>query len=253
MKKIYIYNKYPELESTLFYPELAAKVTPEWWKKLPFLNDFTFRSRMGIGVDEKFLNEFKQSRKSLQTPTAKGCPAVFDSISSGYILRAWCDIVVSVNENYEITIKEFLPLHENAKEKPTYFDTLEMFSDNKLIKSKNIPKLGSPFYVEGDPGMSILITHPMYHFNQNWITMSGIVCIDKYPINLKWMFNWIGPPGNYVIEYGTPLAQIIPIVREKVKMVKTNKKIDTPMSKCPVLQAQNFIKSKWEYLFKNIK
>lgn len=243
------------MESTLFYPEPAAKVTPTWWRKLPFLNDFTFRSRLGYGIDEKFLEKFKDNTKKLKTTTIKGCPAVFDAVSSGYILRAWCDIIISVNENYEITVQESPSINENNPEKgsPTYFDVLEMFSDKSLIKARNIPKLPSPFYIEGDYGVSILVMHPMYHFNQNWNTIPGIVCIDKYPINLKWMFNWIGEPGNYIIEYGTPIMQIIPIIRHQIKMEKTNKKIETPINRCPVLQLQNFIKSTWQYLYKTIK
>jgi hypothetical protein len=255
MKKIYIYNKCPEMESSIFYPEPAAKVTPEWWKKIPFYNNFDFRSRLGYGVDETFLNNFKESKKQLQTTTIKGCPAVFDAVSSGYILRAWCDIVISVNENYEITVQESPPINENNPEKgkATYFDVLEMFSDTSIIKAKNIPKLQSPLYIEGELGVSLLMTHPMYHFNENWTTIPGIVCIDKYPINIKWMFNWTGKPGNYIIEYGTPIIQLIPIVREKIKMLKTDKKIETPINRCPVLQLQNFIKSTWQYLYKNFK
>ena len=85
------------MEDTLFFPEPAVKLTPKWWKKIPFLNDFKDNSRLGYGVDNNFLNDFKKSKNELKSPTIKGCPAVLDSISSGYILRAWCDIVVSVN------------------------------------------------------------------------------------------------------------------------------------------------------------
>jgi hypothetical protein len=67
------------------------------------------------------------------------------------------------------------------------------------------------------------------------------------------MFHWIGEPGNHVIEYGTPLLQIIPIVRQKVKLEKTNEKIESYFPKCPILQAQKFIKSSWEYLYKTNK
>ena len=136
---------------------------------------------------------------------------------------------------------------------PTHFDSQEMFTSQEIIKQKSIPKVISPFYVKGDPGVSLLVTHPMYHFNENWSTMPGIVCIDKYPIQLKWMFHWIGKPGNYIIEYGTPLLQMIPIVRQKVKLEKTNEKIENLYNKCPVLQVQKFIKSSWEYLYKNNK
>lgn len=255
MKKIYIYNKCPEMEDTVFYPEPSVKLTPKWWKKLPFLNDFDSPSRLGDGINKDFLNNFKKSKNELKTPTIKGCPAVLDSISSGYILRAWCDIIVSVNDIYEITVTETPTIDDFNPEKDSvsYFDSQQMFISQEIIKQKFIPKVASPFYVEGDPGVSMLVTHPMYHFNQNWSTMPGIVCIDKYPVNLKWMFHWIGEPGNYIIEYGTPLLQIIPIVRQKVKLEKTNEKIESVYTKCPVLQIQKFLKSSWEYLYKNTK
>ena len=243
------------MEDTIFYPELSIKSTPKWWKKLPFLNDFDDVSRLGNGIDQDFLNNFKKSKSELKTSTIKGCPAVFDSISSGYILRAWCDIMVSVNDIYEITVSEPPMISDFNPEKDpvTYFDSQEMFTSQEIIKQKSIPKVASPFYIKGDPGVSMLVTHPMYHFNQNWSTMPGIVCIDKYPVNLKWMFHWIGEPGNYIIEYGTPLLQIIPIVRQKVKLEKTNEKIESLYTKCPVLQVQKFLKSSWEYLYKNTK
>ena len=251
MKKIYIYNSDPNSEETIFYPEPAVKNTPEWYRKLPFLNDFNFRSRLGNGIDKNFLENFREDKKHIKQSTAKGCPAVYDSISSGYILKAWTDILVSVNDNYEIMTKQI----ENGvlTNSQSSFDTQEMFHSDSLMKNKNIPKLNSPLFVRTDPGLSLLITHPMYHFNENWISVPGIVCTDKYPIQFKWMFNWIGEPGNYVIEYGTPLLQIIPIVRGKTKIEITNKKIDTPISKCPVMQAQRFIKSQWEYVYKTNK
>ena len=243
------------MEDTIFYPELSIKSTPKWWKKLPFLNDFDDVSRLGNGIDQDFLNNFKKSKSELKTSTIKGCPAVFDSISSGYILRAWCDIMVSVNDIYEITVSEPPMISDFNPEKDpvTYFDSQEMFTSQEIINQKSIPKVASPFYIKGDPGVSMLVTHPMYHFNQNWSTMPGIVCIDKYPVNLKWMFHWIGEPGNYIIEYGTPLLQIIPIVRQKVKLEKTNEKIESLYTKCPILQVQKFLKSSWEYLYKNTK
>ena len=256
MKKIYIYNECPEMEDTVFYPEPSVKLTPKWWKKLPFLNDFDDVSRLGNGINQDFLNNFKKSKNELKTPTIKGCPAVFDSISSGYILRAWCDIIVSVNDIYEIDVTETPTISDfNPKKDPvTYFDSQEMFTSQEIIKQKFIPKVASPFYVKADPGVSMLVTHPMYHFNENWSTMPGIVCIDKYPVNLKWMFHWIGKPGNYIIEYGTPLLQIIPIVRQKVKLEKlslvfhgqklnvrfsyyTNKLFD--LKKCHILKLNN--------------
>ena len=206
-------------------------------------------------MDKEFLNNFKKSKNELKTSTIKGCPAVLDSISSGDILRAWCDIVVSVNDIYEINVTETPMINDFNPEKgvPTHFDSQEMFTSQEIIKQKSIPKVISPFYVKADPGVSLLVTHPMYHFNENWSTMPGIVCIDKYPIQLKWMFHWIGKPGNYIIEYGTPLLQMIPIVRQKVKLEKTNEKIESLYNKCPVLQVQKFLKSSWEYLYKNIK
>ena len=255
MKKIYIYNKCPEMEDTVFYPEPSVKLTPKWWRKLPFLNDFDDVSRLGYGMDKEFLNNFKKGKNELKTSTIKGCPAVLDSISSGYILRAWCDIIVSVNDIYEINVTETPMINDFNPEKgvPTHFDSQEMFTSQEIIKQKSIPKVISPFYVKADPGVSLLVTHPMYHFNENWSTMPGIVCIDKYPIQLKWMFHWIGKPGNYIIEYGTPLLQMIPIVRQKVKLEKTNEKIENLYNKCPVLQVQKFLKSSWEYLYKNNK
>ena len=68
------------------FPEPAVKLTPKWWKKIPFLNDFKDNSRLGYGVDNNFLNDFKKSKNDLKSPTIKGCPDVLDSISSGYIL-----------------------------------------------------------------------------------------------------------------------------------------------------------------------
>ena len=117
MKKIYIYNECPKMEDTVFYPEPSVKLTPKWWKKLPFLNDFDDVSRLGNGINQDFLNNFKKSKNELKTPTIKGCPAVFDSISSGYILRAWCDIVVSVNDIYEINVSEVPKFNDVYPEK----------------------------------------------------------------------------------------------------------------------------------------
>ena len=179
MKKIYIYNKCPEMEDTIFYPEPSIKATPKWWKKLPFLNDFDDVSRLGYGMDKEFLNNFKKSKNELKTSTIKGCPAVLDSVSSGYILRAWCDIVVSVNDIYEINVTETPMINDFNPEKgvPTHFDSQEMFKSQEIIKQKSIPKVISPFFVKADPAPTtafhlittiIMITIIMYYILFSW-------------------------------------------------------------------------------------
>ena len=167
----------------------AVKLTPKWWKKIPFLNDFKDNSRLGYGVDNNFLNDFKKSKNDLKSPTIKGCPAVLDSISSGYILRAWCDIVVSVNDIYEINVSEVPKFNDVYPEKghPSYFDSQEMFTSQEIIKQKSIPKVYLHFMLKVIL-VSLLVTHPMYHFNQNWSTMPVLFVLINIQFNLNGCF-----------------------------------------------------------------
>ena len=104
--------------------------------------------------------------------------------------------MVSVNDIYEINVSEVPKFNDVYPEKglPSYFDSQEMFTSQEIIKQKSIPKVISPFYVKGDPGVSLLVTHPMYHFNQNWSTMLVLFVLINIQFNLNGCFIGLEKP-----------------------------------------------------------
>ena len=71
-----------------------------------------------------------------------------------------------------------------------------------------------PWSIETPKGFSLLFTHPLNRMELPFVTMSGIVDTDEYecPVNLPFLIRE-GFMG--VIPKGTPIAQVIPIKREK--------------------------------------
>jgi hypothetical protein len=82
-------------------------------------------------------------------------------------------------------------------------------------KYDEIPwKWNVPWSIETPPGYSLLFTHPLNRMELPFVTMSGVVDTDEYkcPVNLPFMIRE-GFMG--IVPKGTPIAQVIPIKREK--------------------------------------
>lgn len=200
-------------------PQPAEKLFPEWFaqmdiirtKKCPFKfrdpkNPFDLEYRRGGDVDNNIC----------------GCPGIADYLKFGYIIPAWDNFIFRdyegslvvnwTDEYYGSSIgfhgeNQYYTMPENSK--PIY---------------KHYTKITSPWIIRTSPGVSVMITHPVWHGNDNFTTASGIFHTDASPLNLPWFFKWnykvnsgvdleTMDASNQVIETGTPIMAVIPFYR----------------------------------------
>lgn len=139
--------------------------------------------------------------------TAKKCTPMLDSISFGYTVPLWSDVLVS-NKEDQISIdwrvkKDVFQLHGPSSREipaPEGYDSV-------------VFKFITHFRIRTPPGYSCLITSPSGHYDLPFKAINGIIDTDKSVIDTN-IPCWIKSNTNGIIEKGTPIAQIFPFKRD---------------------------------------
>jgi hypothetical protein len=186
----------PELEPLLPHPIPAVQGMPDWFKAMP----------------QKGYSEINQ--KDLLT--MKKCPPVIDAMAYGFLLPLVSDLRVEKGEFFwdrdvpsgSITSLTHSPIdyHDNVQVAGTPF-----FDDDRFII-----KFNNFWTIETPPGYSLLFTHPLNRSDLPFTTIAGLVDTDSYTDNLVNIpARWHDTAFNGVLPMGTPVAQCIPVKREK--------------------------------------
>jgi hypothetical protein len=194
---------YPKSEKTKqIIPSPKTVSVPQWFKDIPI-----YQKNEITPFNDKLVVSNGQINYS-----AKSCIPFLDSLTSGYSINLWCDILVKIsNGNPEITwgnIDEDLsPV--TSRPEPEGFVAPNGFYP--LIFSWI-----SAWGIKTPKGYSCIFTHPFNRTDLPFLTTTGIMDTDKWgiwgaqPFHLQ--KNWEG-----VIEAGTPLIHIYPFKRDNWK------------------------------------
>ena len=170
-------------------PKRSGKCIPEYYKKLKTENN-----------------------GDPTAPTAKRCVPFIEAITAGYIIPLWCDLYVEAKDGeIELTFPNNLPINNSLGHHG--YHQLEDHPASHLSYGKDLMKFINPWIIETPPGVSCLFTTPMNHFETRFKLVDGIVDTDTYYNQINLPFIWTGGDGDFFIEKGTPLVQVIPFVR----------------------------------------
>lgn len=196
-KITFISNRYHLTEESDSCPRPTIKTIPRWYKDADI---FAINPQTG----KPWINP----QDGGKVPTWKSCPAIFDVMSTGYVLRTPCDIEFYNSEN-RIMAKV---LDKNSEDFLHIREPLPQF----------IPPMGYDenhfawwidWGISVPEGYSVLYTHPMNRFDLPFFSTSGIVDNDKVNLSGTLPFfvfkGWTG-----ILPSGTPYAQLIPFKRE---------------------------------------
>jgi hypothetical protein len=179
-------------------PEPASKSIPDWYKDM-----------------ESYIGGKKKPTGDAGTSaTIKRCMPVFDSITSGYIIKSPSDVYVTQKEEAGITD----PWWEWASNDLITFHTIQQAPTHPANTGhKALPKWTNPWSIKTPKGYSCLFIQPM-HRESPFTIMPGIVDTDTYqaPVNFPFVLNDIKFEG--IIPAGTPIAQVIPFKRDSFSM-----------------------------------
>jgi len=177
-------------------PYPAVKQLPEWFMKAkPYSNVF--------GPDDGKLHFRERSANA----TYKKCVPLLDSLSAGYIVPLWTDVMVEQENNfpqiYWKTERNVLELHgEPSREIPA-----PMGYDQVVYKYLNC------WIPQTPKGYSCLITSPFGYNDLPFKAVPAIVDTDRSTLELVFPM-WIKTGFEGIVEKGTPLVQIIPFKRD---------------------------------------
>jgi hypothetical protein len=187
----------PELKELLPPPIPAAAGIPAWFKAMP--------QEAASAIDGR------------RDDTVKRCPPFVDAMTCGFLMPLICDLKV---ENGAFSWEGGLPaaaggdarargpigLHDPSQVAGTpLFD-----ADRFLVKFHNLWTICAP------AGWSILFTHPANRFDLPFTTLSGLVDCDVWgDVFINFPAHWHDPAFSGVLPKGTPVAQCVPIRRER--------------------------------------
>lgn len=180
-----VFTFHPDLVK-LFPVKLSAEFFPEWWKKL----------------------ETKKEHFGNDRPTMRTCPGVVDYFKAGFILPLWKDFTLEMNSG----VIRVDPQEEAIPHHPGQWGN--GFPDYSHVK------LVSPWRIQEKTGVNFLWTNTFWHKHfHNPFVPNGIVNY-KYQTttNVNLLMAKKSFPNKLLLEAGDPIAQIIPISDQKVKL-----------------------------------
>lgn len=192
-------------------PSPAKAFIPDW---------FTSKAKYMLDEDNNKSIEFYKTKdgsvKFIRKRTYKTCPALLDSLSSGYLMSTPCDIEIKKNNgSYEILIPEDFDSGVNVKDGP--FSFIRGETEGFPTPSGHSPVhfvWNTNWFPEVPEGYIALFTHPINRFDLPFTTISGIVDCSGY-INGGAVPFFIKEDFEGIIKAGTPFIQIIPFKNER--------------------------------------
>lgn len=193
----FISNRQHLTKNSSSCPMSTVKTMPKWYKDADV-----------FAVDPNTGKPWINPQDGGKVPTWKACPALFDAMSTGYVLRTPCDI-------------EFY--YDKTRIRAKVLDNKCVdFIDHRDPMPQFIPPIGYDenhfaWWVDWatsvPEGYSVLYTQPMNRFDLPFLSTSGIVDNDKVNLpGLMPFFIFKGWTG--IIPAGTPYSQLIPFKRE---------------------------------------
>lgn len=178
-------------------PYPAVKQIPKW-----FTDAEPYMSLSGYPQDGKL-----HFRKRVANATYKKCVPLLDSLSAGYIVPLWADVMVEQNEKFpELYWK---PIHDvfSLHGAPSRDVPAPVGYDQVVYKYHNC------WIPQTPKGYSCLITSPFGYGDLPFKAISAIVDTDRSTLELVFPM-WVKTGFEGIVEKGTPLVQIIPFKRD---------------------------------------
>ena len=192
-------------------PELIFRCPAEWRRLLPE----PVPAREGL---PDWLRHMPKEAASPLLPaavrTVKQCPPFVDAMGQGWLMRLAADVTVEKGEvswawdlppcRFERLQRAPIGLHLSAQATGSPLDQ----PGTAFIKFNNF------WSVEAPAGISLLYCHPVNRPDLPFRTLTGLVDADGFTHGLThFPARWTDGGFSGVLEKGTPVAQLIPVLR----------------------------------------
>jgi antitoxin (DNA-binding transcriptional repressor) of toxin-antitoxin stability system len=186
----------PALIGLIPKPVPAGRMIPEWFRRLD--RDLPTLDAHG-----------------LQGLTAKACLPFVDAMSLGFVIPLPVDITVYAdveNKAYRFNTDRNAPFEPIGDHSPD-----QLGAPAEPHASAMPFKFINPWQIIVPEGYSILFTQPINHAELPFAAFTGLVDCDGYSTTVNIPFLWTAGSGRFVLNAGTPIAQIIPLKRSDMR------------------------------------
>lgn len=207
--EITFYSKRKQNIGNVHIPEPSKNLIPEWFSSADK------HRKMSNGLYELITVNYNNKVTLERVPSWKSCPAILDTVISGYILKTPIDIKISkVNNEYVIDNYEECSYFCGIRGYQEGFPTPYGYDDLQFNWITNwMPKVPK--------GYGTLWSHPFHRFDLPFISVTGFVDTESYIQKGRMPF-FIRKDFEGIIPAGTPFAQIVPVKNEDWTMnIKT--------------------------------
>jgi hypothetical protein len=139
----------------------------------------------------------------------KLCIPFLDTLTTGYLITLWADLVVQKDSNGIINFQWAETPAFIAPRNPKMAHTLPIPTGHGNSMFAWIVQWG----IKTPPGYSTLYLHPLNRFDLPFTTTNGIVDTDNYSLGGEIPF-FLKKDFEGIIPEGTPIIQVIPFKRE---------------------------------------
>ena len=186
----------PELDSILPKPIPAVRGLPPWFKDMP---QKVFNGALG---SEQF--------------TVKKCPPFVDAMTYGFLMPLVADLRI---EDGALAWDREVPggaLASYPRSPIDFHDNDQVIGSPFFESDRFVIKFNNFWAIELPPGYSLLVTHPLNRHDLPFTTLTGLVDADLYRDNfINFPAQWRDYDFKGVLPMGTPVAQCIPLKRER--------------------------------------
>ena len=166
-------------------------------------------------IPDKFANMplfvDKQDKMLDSQKSVKACPGISEYIGLGWVIPAWCDIEMYPMQDGQVRARYSDHNYNHAVHPIAQVGNFM----EKTFKVRMPVKLDNPWHTYTAKGWSLLYLPMMYHEEQNWQIMPGIIDHDLGPV-ISPINIMLKEQKTTLIKQGEPLCQVIPIYREEV-------------------------------------
>lgn len=195
MKIKFLSNRPWSSENKNSFPEPSSKNIPDWYVK----EDRYAKQPNG---------EYYTGPDGGKIVTWKGCPAIYDILITGYMLKTPCDIEFintptgQIHRIYDIRYQDFI----QPRLEMSGFDQPDGYSKNHFAWYPDwAPEVPS--------GYSVLYSQPFNRFDLPFLNTTGIVDNDEVSVPGTVPF-FIKEGWEGVVPAGTPYIQLLPFKRD---------------------------------------
>jgi len=184
------------LEAILPRPYAAVEGLPEWFKNMPL------KAKSAVLGGEDW--------------TVKRCPPFIDAMTYGFMMPLAADLTYTDGAfSWDWGIGG-TPLSEHSRSPIDFHDNSQAIGSPFFEEDCFLIKFASFWTIELPAGYSLLVTHPVNRAELPFLTLTGLVDADRYTENfVNFPAAWIKKDFAGVLPKGTPVAQCIPVEREK--------------------------------------